>query len=625
MSRVPDYKVESFSGIINRIEQQSLPRGAASDALNWLTFGDRIELRRGQYLMGTENTAAGRVTGLIKAIRHDGVEVLLHSTARKIKYFDDTTEDWIEAGTDIIAEGGEDEDFAFDTYESIAGHMIYGSSPGSSIYKIPVANPGSVVDQESEAHRGKIKIKNNSLYLWDRKDSDGGFDKNSLFRGNLDQDELSDFTETTGESIGTGDGSTTAFTGTLANVTGRKTCMYVRVTDGTETFTDNRSGTLEGNQGGTGTINYATGEVSVTFATAPASAQSITASYYVEDATSGGICDFTKSPTRLATEGFFVPQNGGGFMQNLGTIAGDEYCFHELKTWRLQISDDDTDATNLIYRNRVGIPYWRALQETGDGIYYIDARYSNDPALRILEPNKISSEIEPRKISSRLDLSSFEFDRSNVFEWGDFVLVSMRTKDSSINNRTLVYNKIWNLFDITDLRGAIYQDYNGDLVMGDDGSRNVFRVFDGFDDEDSEILNYYVTEEIDLDVEGVKNTGRIVLDGLIAIDQSYTVKASFDNGAFVDLFTVEGTGDYVDVGSSVTVGTSLVGGKEVGGGTDGVTVHPYRIEKRVNTQRYDRVRLRFEALGIGYVSISSYSLKDNRFKGMRLPQQYQVA
>ena len=79
-----------------------------------------------------------------------------------------------------------------------------------------------------------------------------------------------------GEVIGTGDGLEVTFTATLTNppVPGS-----VSVTDGVETFSDNGDGTLTGDQTGTGTINYETGYISVTFNSAPDSATEITAGY----------------------------------------------------------------------------------------------------------------------------------------------------------------------------------------------------------------------------------------------------------------------------------------------------------------------------------------------------------
>lgn len=53
----------------------------------------------------------------------------------------------------------------------------------------------------------------------------------------------------------------------------------VRVTDNTEIFDDDENGILTGNLGGSGTVNYATGAITVTFATAPDNGQTIYYSY----------------------------------------------------------------------------------------------------------------------------------------------------------------------------------------------------------------------------------------------------------------------------------------------------------------------------------------------------------
>ena len=63
----------------------------------------------------------------------------------------------------------------------------------------------------------------------------------------------------------------------------------VTVTDGTETFTDNGNGTLTGDAGGTGTINYTTGQVTVTFAAAPGMGDAITVNYYYNSESNSSI------------------------------------------------------------------------------------------------------------------------------------------------------------------------------------------------------------------------------------------------------------------------------------------------------------------------------------------------
>jgi len=59
------FPIRNFDkGVINNIEQQSIPDGAASDSRNWLTLGDRIELSGGYDIIGTENAGTGRISGL---------------------------------------------------------------------------------------------------------------------------------------------------------------------------------------------------------------------------------------------------------------------------------------------------------------------------------------------------------------------------------------------------------------------------------------------------------------------------------------------------------------------------------------------------------------------------------
>lgn len=79
-------------------------------------------------------------------------------------------------------------------------------------------------------------------------------------------------------STWTGDGATTAFANTY---TAQAPFLpgSVVVDDTVEVFSDNGSGVLTGNLGGTGTVNYTTGAVAVTFNTAPTNGQVIQASF----------------------------------------------------------------------------------------------------------------------------------------------------------------------------------------------------------------------------------------------------------------------------------------------------------------------------------------------------------
>ena len=100
-------------------------------------------------------------------------------------------------------------------------------------------------------------------------------------------------TAVTNESVGTGNGSTTAFVHTAANLPVNP--GSVSITAGSVVATDSAStpvlsgtsttGTLSGT-GVTGTINYTTGAISLTYSTAPANSTAITMDYsYVPAAT----------------------------------------------------------------------------------------------------------------------------------------------------------------------------------------------------------------------------------------------------------------------------------------------------------------------------------------------------
>src|SRR3990167_1556623 len=351
--------VSSFPyGILSSLEEHSIPffpGAAASNSVCWLTKGDKIELSKGRSLLGTAVTGSGKVTSLFTARQADGTEVLFRTYARKILYYIVAAGAWSELGTNTLPAAASGEDISWARYDSPAGVQVWASSPNSSLYKLMLANLGAIEDQydSTKNYKGKIAIKNNRMILFGRV-----ADRTGVYLSYIDKQT---YTNVATENIGTGDGTTKTFTDTLAFKAGgaKRTCFAITATDGTETFTDDNNGVLTGSAGGTGTINYDTGAISVTFFAAPANLQAITADYQWEDSTNNGIADFTKSTPRTARQGaIFRQDDGGGDIQNVMTYNNVDYCLHEFKTWALAIGADDTDATNLIYRERVGIPNW---------------------------------------------------------------------------------------------------------------------------------------------------------------------------------------------------------------------------------------------------------------------------
>lgn len=625
MPTIPDFKVTEFGGLNTAVKDiKTLKKGISPDSLNWLTgkFKDNIALRRGYARLGnTEVTDSGKITGLGVAVRYDGVRVPFCSHGRKVKYYNSTTEDFVEVGSDMLPSGADGEDVWFEPYQSLAGSFMYLGSPNSSIYKVPAANPGSAVDQAVASHRfGVFHIGQNRSFAGQRKGTTAGNeDKTGLYLSYIDKDELFDYTQVSGEAYGTGDGSEKTFASTLAAISAPKTAMYVTVTDTVETFIDDRNGNMVGNLGGTGTVNYATGAVSVTFATAPAGAQAITAGYYHETATSTGILDYSDGANGQG-KSFRQDDGGGNFMAifNINTI---EYCFHLLRTWQFTATLDDTQSTNLPYRN-VGIPYPRAAKQTPEGIIFADLSNPNEPKFRrmeVLQGTNIQT-IEPLPISDALDLTPYGFDYCVAFRWGDYEIFTVAEKvlgtANTFNTKMFVRNIVSKVWDLFNYYGSCFAEYNGTLIAGDSVSNNVYTLFSGYDEDGDIIENYWTSSDLNLGTEHIKNCRRMVIPGLIQKDQSFEVQISYDGGAFTTVQTISGDGAYVDQGINTYIGAPTIGSKTIGGGGSD-TAHPFEIDFPINSDRFKNVRIRFEALRIGYLQINEFTFKDIRDKGRR--------
>ena len=104
----------------------------------------------------------------------------------------------------------------------------------------------------------------------------------------------------TDEYFSTGDGDTRSHTNTLSNVPIKPGTFTV--TDGVEAFTDEGDGELDGASGGSGTVDYVTGEVHVKFKTAPVEDVIIKCSYdQFEDVSE--ITFITSNPLSASTKG----------------------------------------------------------------------------------------------------------------------------------------------------------------------------------------------------------------------------------------------------------------------------------------------------------------------------------
>lgn len=634
-------------GIIDTIEDISIPAGAASRSLGWLTLGDRIELVRGRHLLGTEVAAVGRVSGLSVGLRPDSTQVLFRTYGKKALYYDSAAADWVEISVDLLGSGVVNttdpygEDISITPYNNLAGAQIWLNSPNSSLFKIMVANPGSAKDHydSTKNFKGYIKAKGGRMLLWNRGKSGTGSiaDPTGLYGSYIDKDEVSDYTNVAAEALGIA--GSLSYSGNLAAITGKRTAFGVSITDTVETFTDDKNGNLVGSLGGTGTINYTTGAYSITFASVAAGA--VSASYYWEDATANGIADFTKATPRTAGQGFVLRQDdGGGSLMNVLAYNAAYYCIHALKTWLFTLSTDDLTASNTIYRERVGTPNHRAPVETGKGVYYIDDTDESQPRVRLLTLDSNLAQVVPVPISNNINLADYRFEKAAGIEWGDYVLWACRTSDSLVNNRVIALHKIWGSWDALPYYVSCFAILNGVLVAGDSLSNNAYELFSGEDDDESSIENYWEGSADNLELEGMKRTKRIVLEGAVGPNQSYRTYLSIDNSAYVEVGVgavstdfpdgepaIYGQGSYVDRGQRVNVGSLTLGRGEIGGGSvlaGGVEAYHYKREFRIEQDRFERVKIKLVAQGIGYASLSLQQWRDIRHKTFKIPNRYQV-
>lgn len=709
---IPDYTLQQWGGINTAVKDtRQLKMGISPNSLNWITgrYGDYIELRRGSALLGTtRNTGTGSVTGMGVATRFDGTQVPFFSYLRKVKYYNSTTNDTAEVGSDMLPAAASGEFVSFSQYQNLAGSFMYLTSQNSSIYKIPAANPANAVDQQIQSYKFKfMKINQGRMFGIQRRGLlANSKDDTGVYLSYIDKSLLSLYpSQTVDEILGSGNGATKAFSGSsLALASGPNTIFnamigspiaaakvvsaitaasaaqvtanghgyvvgdfviilgitgmtqmegriatVVSVVDANnfkisvdstsfsafsatasaykiECFTDDRNGSLNSNLGGTGTINYATGAWSVTFNTAPINlSNGIIANYYEEDATNQGVCDFSLSSPRTAGQGDqFRQDDGGGTAMAIFPLETIEYCFHLLKTWQISITNTDTSATNLPYREHLGIPYPLAAYPSDTGIYFLNNYNPSQPmfmALKIIS-SSTGTTVLPENRSEQLDLSVNDFTSAVVFRWGDYDILSCKNIRNGIpdnfNGITYIRNINSGFWDILDYEIACLSEYAGTLISGDSLSNNLFTLFSGYDDDGNVIANYRDTAPSDLGLEGVKKYNRIVMEGLIQISQSIDVYGIYDGGNPIKLFTINGNGTYVSKGSPTTVGSYTVGSKVVGGGGGNVIAFPYNIDFAVASDRFEYVALRFVANNVGFARVSKVVFKDIRYKGRHL-------
>jgi len=395
-----------------------------------------------------------------------------------------------------------------------------------------------------------------------------------------------------------------------------------------EVFNDDRSGLLNSNLGGTGTINYATGAYSVKFNTTPiALANGGIVNVNYEIATVGGILDFSYNTTSRVpgTGNLFRQDDGGGVGQAIWPYQGVEYCFHKIRSWVLNALDTtDTLTTNLPYYENIGIPYPRAVFPTGEGIIFLNNANPAEPRVSILQipPGSTNLTVVPTPLSTDLDLSGFAYDYCVVYRFGEYDVMECQNytngaKDT-YNSATFIRNIYSGLWNQLDYAFTCLGEYNGTLVAGDSLSPNLYTLFSGFDDDGQVIPNYWDSSYTDFGIQGLKKANYLNVQGLIQPAQSLEISISLDQGAYNLVYTITGDGGYVSQANPVGVGSFTIGSNVVGGGGGTVFANQFELDIPIHTDLFEYISFQIKAIGVGYVQVDNVAYKDIRLKRRRL-------
>lgn len=594
------------SGVQNTLDDSLIALDAASDEKNWFTQDGRIKLVGGRAAIGDEGLV-GSITGEIFGYKVDGSTLHWRKAGPNIQYFNGTT--WVTTITGLTATA----DYSFTNYSSLAGTFTFAFG-ADGIYKMHNANPGSYIAlyDSTRNFKGRAFINKGRSILWNRLE-----DKTGLYGSYIDAQNSTVYTTVTGEA-------TTSLTGTLAFKAGSaaRNCFGVTITlTGTgEVYTDAYLGILSGSLGGTGTINYITGDYTLSNAGVG------TVAYQWENSNVKGVTDFTKSATRLPGEGFLFPQDMGGD-PILNVLVGQDNAYYSIKTtlvYRLFIADDDTAAgtTNEVFYSDIGIKSWRGVTTMQLGIIFVNTANPEKPELTILQKNPIGGNIEPKVYMPQFKFNNYSWDDCVIDTYDRYVVIACRSSASTFNDVILLADIGAKKIDITYYPARTFAKDAGLLYVGSPITYSVYKIYNGYDDVGLNIQNFWSGKNEIFQIPNLKKHRKLRLKGLIDPNQSYQVYIDYDDSGPQLIGTVLGSGSYVDYTSSQSVGSNPVGYAQVGGDAT-LVAYPYFVELRIKKPpKFMRRKITFIALAIGYVDINYQNDLDILVYEDKLPSRF---
>ncbi len=355
----------------------------------------------------------------------------------------------------------------------------------------------------------------------------------------------------------------------------------------------------------------------------------VTATYrWVDETANGGIANFVVPGSRVSGDPNVFQQFTGGETQTILSLKEHRFCAHTNAIYDLSISLDDTEATNLVFRENFGVSSLRGGIEAAEGIYTVDTNDPSNPLFVLVGWYQNSIEITPKSISDSLDLSDYRFEDLVVSTFNEFVIYCCRHKDATENDTTFIYNTVYKYWDKLDYAVSTLDVYNGTLISGSSISNNVFTLFSGLDVEGANIYNFWKGGIMKLRMKNLKKIKQIKLEGEIGPNQKLRMYASLDRGPFVEVLDssggafIDGAGAYVDRTQRVVVGAATIGSSEIGGGSDGIEAYHYERQLPFGRDRFSEIQIMFEASEVGYASVTECEFHDIRVFQDKPAQKY---
>lgn len=612
-----DRTIASFShGTNNLLNPEIIPEDAAQDSVGWITRDGRLVLSYGRNIVGNEGTTGGKISGIWFGYKVDGSKVMYRKVSTKIQYLNVAT--W----TDIITGLTANADYTFTNYSSLAGAFTYvGGIDG--IWKIVNAFPASPINMTlaSKNFCGHILIDKARMLLWGRTQ-----DPTGLYGSHTDAQAVgTQYTAVTGESVTTS-GTLVAGHGGTKNLFG----LVITVTVGGEVYTDNFLGVLKGSLGGAdGTINYITGAYTVRAAG--------TAVYSWEDSNALGVTDFSYSGTRLKGEGFILRQDTGGDAI-LNVLIGQDGVYYSEKSqsfYSLALDVTDLAPVNLVYRNNLGVPFYRAGIATNKGIVFMNTANPAKPEMTILQKSITTNNVEPIILFPHFRFANYDYSDCSMDTWERYVIVQCKTVGAVGNDTVLLCDLSTGIVDAIAYEGRCSATNAGNLYFGSTVTENVYQIFNGFDDVGKPVTNYWTSKADQYQMatgfarslryqigERLKKYRKEKIKGTIAPSQTLQVYVDCDGSEFQLVGTILGTGDYVDYSSPQTIGSSNLGVKQIGGDDNTIVAYPYFTEIKVKLPKFRTRTIKLVVTGVGYCDVQLISDWDILVFEQRLPSRF---